>query len=376
MRIFAVKIFLLVSYFLLGQIKIYAQSDLPADKIFESVNNSVVVVVSYDKDTNENQGSGVVINNRGYIVTNYHVCEDAVKIEVKHYNTIISNVDIIFKDEKRDILVLKVNDDDLKPIKIGSCKILKPGQRVYAIGSPEGYENSMSDGIISGFRNDENQSSVIQMTTPITDGSSGGAVVNSRGELIGLSVSGQHDGNLYFAIPIDDIMIDLLANKVNADINEPENFLAEGDKASKKDDFENAIMYFSKYLEKNKADADVYFRRGYANLKLKKFKQAISDFSSAIAVKSDKYDYYFYRANCYYTIREYQSSINDYSRAIDLAPQYPELFYNRGYAYYKIRAFEECIKDWKIAIDSNPDYANELNPLVDKAKNILENGNQ
>jgi tetratricopeptide (TPR) repeat protein len=212
------------------------------------------------------------------------------------------------------------------------------------------------------------------MTTPITDGSSGGAVVNARGELIGLSVSGQHDGNLYFAIPVDEIINDLNNNKVNADINEPENFLAEGDKASKKDDYEDAIYYFSKYLEKNH-DADVFFRRGYANMKLKKYKQAISDFSSSIPAQSDKYELYFYRANCYYAVRDYKNSINDYSRAIDLAPQFAEFYYNRGYAYYKLKMFEDCMKDWQTAAEANPDYNAELNPLISKIKVEIDNGN-
>ena len=84
MKLFVNRGLFVISFLFFGNFIVLAQSDLPADKIFEAVNNSVVVVISYDKDTNENQGSGVVINNMGYIVTNYHVCDDAVKIEVKH----------------------------------------------------------------------------------------------------------------------------------------------------------------------------------------------------------------------------------------------------------------------------------------------------
>lgn len=331
-------------------------------------NNSVVVVISYDKDTNENQGSGVVLNSKGYIATNYHVCYDAVKIEIHHYNTTINKVDVVYKDPDKDILILKVNDKDLTPIKVGTSKNLKPGQHVYAIGSPEGYENSISDGIISGFRYDENDYGLIQMTTPITDGSSGGALVNSKGELIGLSVSGQHEGNIYFAIPIDDIVQSLDSNKIAVNINEPENYLAEGNKASKKDDYEKAVFYFSKYLEKNHDNANAYYSRGYANMKLKKYKQAINDFSVALKTKTDDYEIFFYRANCYYSIRDYQSSIQDYTSALDISPQYAELYYNRGYAFYKVKRFDECLKDWQIAIDYDQDYNSELGPLMKKIK--------
>lgn len=353
--------------------QVSSQSDLPAEKIFETVNNSVVVVLAYDKDTNINQGSGVVINEKGYIATNYHVCEDAERIEIKHYEKLITKVDIIFKDEVKDILILKISSDDLKPIKLGTCKELRPGQRVYAIGSPEGYENSISDGIISGFRYDENDIGVIQMTTPITDGSSGGAVVNTKGELIGLSVSGQHEGNIYFAIPVDNILDAMNSNKIAINVNEPLNYLAEGVKANKKNDYEDAVFYFSKYLDKNHDDADAYYSRGYANMKLKKFKQAITDFSKALITKKDNFDIYFYRANCYYVIRNYQNSIDDYTLAISLSPQYSELYYNRGFSYYKLRRFSECLKDWQVAIEYNNAYENELKSLIANINEEIEN---
>lgn len=360
----------LVSFFY--SYSVHSQNELPADKIFEAVNNSIVVILAYDKDTNINQGSGVVINDKGYIITNYHVCDDAERIEIKHYDKTISNVTIVFKDEIKDIIILKVSGDEYKPIRVGTCKNLKAGQRVYAIGSPEGYENSISDGIISGFRYDENGIALIQMTTPITEGSSGGAVVNNRGELIGLSVSGQHEGNIYFAIPVDDILEDLYSNKIAVKVNEPPNYLAEGDKATKKNDFENAVIYFSKYLEKNHDDADAFYSRAFANMKLKRYKQAISDFSASLATKSENYEIYFFRANCYYSIRDYQSSIIDYTQAINLSPQFPELYYNRGYAYFKSKKYTECLKDWQIAINYKPEYTTELDPIIQKIKEDLD----
>ena len=351
----------------------YSQNDLPAYKIFELVNNSVVVILAYDNDTDIYQGSGIVINNNGYIATNYHVCSDAEKIVIKHYDKEIDDVSIIFTDTLKDLMILKVSGDNFKPIKFGDSKNLKPGQRVYAIGSPEGYENSISDGIISGFRYDENNMALIQMTTPITEGSSGGALVNTKGELIGLSVSGMHEGNIYFAIPSDELRADLDSNKIVADFNESVNYLVEGDKATKKDDYEDAILYFSKYLEKNHDDADAYYKRGYANLKLKKFKVAINDFTNALKSKTDNYEIFFYRGNCYYILRMYLNAIEDYTKAIELAPQYSELYYNRGYSYYKLTQYNNCLKDWQIAIDYENSYEGELTPLIKKIKDYLNN---
>ncbi|RPI13021.1 MAG: tetratricopeptide repeat protein [Ignavibacteriae bacterium] len=355
------------TFFIIRLIPVYSQTDLPADQIFSMVNNSVVVVLAYDKKDNIYQGSGVVINSSGYIATNYHVCSDANKIEIKHFSQEVKSTEIIFKDENKDILILKVKENLFTPIVIGSSANLKTGQRVYAIGSPEGYENSISEGIISGFRN-ENNNGLIQMTAPITDGSSGGAVVNSQGELIGLSVSGQHEGNIYFVIPVDDI-IKLINPANDVTVNtETDNYLLKGNEAYKKSDYEDAVYYFSKYLEKNIEDHDVYFNRGYSNFKLKKYKPAINDFTKALEFNNENFETFFYRANCYYSIKDYANALVDYNLAINNSPQFAECFYNRGYTYFKLKKYRQAVEDWNKAIEFNPDYEKELTSVMDTAK--------
>jgi tetratricopeptide (TPR) repeat protein len=346
-----------------------SQQDLPADQIYDIVNNSVVVVVAYDKFGNIDQGSGVVINKEGYIATNYHVCQDAVSIEIDHYDRKIKNIEIIKTDTNKDVMILKVRDNTFSPIISGSTTDLRPGQTVYAIGSPEGYENSISQGIISGFRHDENGIALIQMTTPITDGSSGGAVVNTRGQLIGLSTSGQHEGNIYFAIPVEDIIDMLDSSSMIAVNNEPVNYLQEGSNANKRKNYQDAVFYFSKYLENNFSDIQAYFARGYAHLKLKEYKLAISDLTKTITDTTSNFEPFFYRGNCFYTLGEYKKAIDDYTRGIQIAPQYAELYYNRGYAFYKLEVYDKSIVDWQRCIELNHDYGKELN---DKIKECME----
>jgi hypothetical protein len=352
----------------------HSQSELPAYKIYDMVNNSVVVILCYDKKDNMYQGSGVVLNNNGYIATNFHVCKDGDRIEISHYNKLIKTVEIAAIDTEKDILILKVPPNMLTAITEGKSDSLKPGQRVYAIGSPEGYENSISEGIISGFRYDENDIGLIQMTTPITEGSSGGALVNAEGQLIGLCMSGQHEGNLYFAIPSNDVydMLDT-STTVIAESKDTTNYFEEGSNASKKKDYEEAVFYFSKYLEKNLNDGEAYFSRGYAHLKLKEFKLAASDFTNAISYNKENFVTYFYRGNAYYSMKDYENALNDYTRAIKLAPGYAETFYNRGFANYKLRKNQEAISDWKKAIELNPAYEAELNEKIKEAKENDQN---
>jgi len=120
----------------------------------------------------------------------------------------IPYVDIIGVDVDKDLLILKIKGKKFPAVKIGNSKSLNVGQRVYAIGSPMGLENSISEGIISGLRSyDELRRSFIQITASISPGSSGGAVVNDKGELIGISTLTFKQGqNLNFAIPIEDIL--------------------------------------------------------------------------------------------------------------------------------------------------------------------------
>jgi len=344
---------------------IFSQGELSAEKIYEGAENSVVVVFAYDNKGNEFQGSGVVIDKNGLIATNHHVCKDASRIEIKHYSKIIKNVQVYLFDAVKDILILKTGDYSFTPLVSGNSDNLKAGQRVYAVGSPEGYENSISEGIISGFRNDENFVRLVQMTCPITDGSSGGAVLNSKGELIGLSVSGQHDGNLYFAIPINDVFA-LLNTSTPVTETKPEDseqLFENGTLAIESKNYTDAEIYFSRHLEKFSNDVNAYYNRGYARFKLKEYNEAISDFS-AVLDKNGTMESYFYRGNCYYSLKEYKKASDDYTKASEQQPVNPEVYFNRGYANYRLKNFKEAANDWNKAIELNPDFKAELEPKI------------
>jgi tetratricopeptide (TPR) repeat protein len=362
-------LFILVCVRALGQ-QISAD-ELTPDKIYEKVDNSVVVVIAYDNLGNVFQGSGVVIND-GMIVTNHHVCKDATRIEVKHYSKEIKNVQVHKYDELKDILFLKTDDRTLTPIAYGNSGNLKAGQRIYAVGSPEGYENSISEGIVSGFRTDENNVKLVQMTCPITDGSSGGAVLNSKGELIGLSVSGQHEGALYFAIPVNDILAMIGMENSYTEYTDPVQYYEIGTQANDNKNYKDAEVYFSKYLEKFSGDATAYYKRGYARFKLKEYKQAISDFSTVLE-KSETSESFFYRGNCYYSLKDYKNALTDYTKALQQEPDNYDIYYNRGYANFRLKNYSESITDWQKAVELNPEYESELSLKIKIAQDELNN---
>ena len=168
-------------------------------------------------------GSGVIIDNSGYIITNNHVVKDADEIKIKLSDGREFKGKVIGTDQKTDIAVIKINSDHLPVLRIGDSDRLKVGERVFAVGNPFGLNQTVTSGIVSatgranmGIADYED---FIQTDAPINPGNSGGALVNIRGELIGIntaifSTSGGYQG-IGFAIPsnmVQNVMKSLIKN--------------------------------------------------------------------------------------------------------------------------------------------------------------------
>lgn len=158
-------------------------------------------------------GSGVIVSEDGYIVTNNHVIENADEITVtlSAGETMEYNATLIGKDPDSDLAVIKIEAKDLKPIKVGHSSDLRVGDLIFAIGNPFGIGETVTQGIISALNKNQvginRYENFIQTDASINPGNSGGALVDSRGALIGInsaiiSKSGGNNG-IGFAIPID-----------------------------------------------------------------------------------------------------------------------------------------------------------------------------
>lgn len=153
-------------------------------------------------------GSGFIISPDGKVITNYHVMEGAHYADVILENGSKYEVDSILNSSaEKDIAILKLRDaSNLPTVNLGDSRGLKIGDGVVAIGSPIGYKNTVSTGIVSGFReSDLRVGQDIQITAPISSGSSGGALFDMYGMVAGITYAVSVDGqNINFAIPIDD----------------------------------------------------------------------------------------------------------------------------------------------------------------------------
>ncbi len=170
--------------------------------IQEAAKRVASVVVQDEAGNPAGQGSGFFVDSQGTLITNYHVIEKASGAVVKTSDGAYYVVEgVLAEDSKHDLAVLKVAGRNFGFLPLGDSTKLSVGDRVIAVGSPLGLESTVSDGIVSGLR-EEGDSKVIQTTAPMSPGSSGGVLLNSRGQVIGVTAFGVVAGqNLNFAIP-------------------------------------------------------------------------------------------------------------------------------------------------------------------------------
>lgn len=237
--------FLIVSLFLVVACKIVSASEnrinwaVKADE----KNREAVVCIQGDKvddfgdfskelgKSYNGMGTGIIIDQRGYIITNYHVVEGIRKIQVMTYDRKQYIASLVARDPDTDLAIIKINaDKSLRTIHFGRSDDLMAGEHCLAIGNPYGYPFSVTTGRISGLgrKVDVNDTlsylDAIQISTEINPGNSGGPLINVDGEMIGINAAiRQGAQGIAFAIPVDQV-IDVAA-KLIAEITEKSVYL-------------------------------------------------------------------------------------------------------------------------------------------------------
>lgn len=155
-------------------------------------------------------GSGMILNKEGFILTNNHVVASADKITVTLNDGRQLPARLVGRDAYSDIAVLKVESPNLSPVALGDSDTLRPGEWVIAVGSPLGFDHTVTQGIVSALSRripDLNSNlSFIQTDAAINPGNSGGPLVNLKGEVIGINTAISGKGqNIGFAIPINTV---------------------------------------------------------------------------------------------------------------------------------------------------------------------------
>ena len=157
-------------------------------------------------------GSGIIYSEDGYIITNYHVIENATSVMITLSDGTEYDARIIGSDASSDLAVLKVEAENLPEAELGDSSSLQIGELVVAIGNPLGYENTVTDGIVSGLNRQLtdyiDSATLIQTNATINSGNSGGALVNSKGKVVGINsaklVASNAEG-MGFALSINEV---------------------------------------------------------------------------------------------------------------------------------------------------------------------------
>ncbi|MBK6772723.1 MAG: tetratricopeptide repeat protein [Ignavibacteria bacterium] len=206
-------------------------------------------------------------------------------------------------------------------------------------------ENSLSEGLISGLRNVTTKNKdYIQITAGISPGSSGGAVVNSKGELIGISTSSLEGGqNLNFAIPSGEILKISTGTFSSKKYIEANNYFYKGYNADENGNYQDAIDYFTKFINLFPDKKEGYYNRGTIYFNLKEYSKAISDYNSAIEINPVDAEAYNNRGIVYKNQKEYNKAISDYNKAIEINPEYADAYNNRGIVYKNLKEYNKAI---------------------------------
>jgi Tfp pilus assembly protein PilF len=305
-----------------------------ADRIFKENSKAVVVVTAYDEKGNAiSQGSGFIVRADGAVVTNYHVIGMARDIKITAGDRILDVEGLIFTDEKNDLVILKAKVKNMPVVKLGVVEKANIGEHVYVISSPEGLENTISDGLLSGIREIDEKREILQITAPISPGSSGGAVFNRNGEVIGVvTFLIKEAQNLNFAMPVE-LIKDKISSKMVTAI-----------KGSGLEDYEKTVEYWF-------VIGTMYFNLGMN-------KEAIDAFKQAIKIDPDNADAHYNLGTAFIKSGMYKEAIEAYKQVIRIKPDYAEAHNNLGTAFIKSGMDKEAIEAYKQAIRINPDDAN------------------
>ncbi len=348
--------------FLLSQSQagIFSKEKKP-EEIVKKYGEAVVLITPSDKDGKPlGVGSGFIADPNGIVVTNYHCISDAVTAWIRLTNGAHYEVEgVLGIDKAWDIAVLKIKAKNLPSAPIGDSDKLSAGERVIAIGNPLGLENTVSEGIISALRGPEGTASaLIQFTAPISPGSSGGPLFNTKGQVVGVTTLYLTEGQLLnFAVPINLVKPLLKGRKLVALTDATKETKTVSPPAKLQKPSESPSRPSTPSEEAVVSESERHFRLGVSFAKEGKLDSAISEFQEVIRLKPDFAEAHYNLGLAYNQKGLYDLAIRQYEEAIRLKPDFAEAYYLLGRAYEAKGLYDLEIRQYEEAIRLKPDFA-------------------
>jgi Flp pilus assembly protein TadD len=351
-----------------------AQEYLP--ELVRRIKPSAVAIETYDARGDKlSRGSGFFIEV-DRVVTNRHVIEGAYRAEVhSSAGNTFPVKGVLAVDAEGDIALLKIDAPAglIRPLSLDRTSP-QEGESVVVIGNPFGLEGSVTNGIVSAVRDIPTFGRIIQITAPISPGSSGSPVVNMQGQVIGvatLQVTGGQSIN--FAIPSERIsqlqtaevtsLSDLVVTTGKNKRAKAVQFFRDGLSFLSKDDCEKAVPYFEKAVESDSNYAEAWAQSGFCHEKLGRHAEAIEASKRAVSLRPSAESYFNIGLANYY-LKQYREATEAYRQAIKLEPyNSADAYYALGLVYRDWGKADDEIHAYKQAIRIRPDYTSAYERL-------------
>jgi tetratricopeptide (TPR) repeat protein len=344
-----------------------AQDALP--ELVRRIKPSVVAIVTYDaKGEKLSRGSGFFTAS-DRVITNRHVLEGAYKAEIHTVNDLAYNVKgVLAVDGEGDIALLQV---DIPPGVASPLTVVRTspqeGESIVVIGNPLGLEGSISNGIVSAVRDIANFGRIIQITAPISPGSSGSPVINMRGEVVGVATLQLADGqSLNFAVPSDRVVQlqagmtrtlgELVVATRRSQRASAERFYMQGLGFLSRDDCEKALPLFKKATDSDPDYADAWAQTGFCSGILGRHAEALKASRQAIRLKPDSPESYLNLGSALSYLGQFKDAADAYRQALRLDPNNADTHFSLAVTYGKMTRTEDEVQAYKQAIRLRPDF--------------------
>jgi len=355
-------------------IRVQSQDLLP--DLVRRIKPSAVAIETFDSRGEKlSRGSGFFIA-ADRVVTNRHVIDNAFRAEVHSYNGSVYPVrGVIAVDAEGDLALLRVEapPNQVRPLLLDKTSP-QEGESVVVIGNPFGLEGSVTNGIVSAVRDIPTFGRIIQITAPISPGSSGSPVVNMQGQVIGvatLQITGGQSVN--FAIPSERIsqlqsgallsLSDLVATTGRNKRAKAVQSFRDGLSFLSKDDCENALPYFEKAVESDSNYAEAWAQAGFCREKLGRHADAIEASKKAVNLRPSAESYFNIGLANYY-LKQYRDAAEGYRQSIKLDPyNAADAYYALGLVYRDWGRPDDEIQAYKQAIRLRQDYTSAYERL-------------
>jgi tetratricopeptide (TPR) repeat protein len=323
--------------------------------IVRSATPGVVTIIVFDSTGRAlGQGSGFFVDAE-HIITSRHVIEGGVRAEFRTSSGKVFAIDGVSADDSRADLAslsVRVPTGVAHPLPLAESPV-EVGETILAIGTPLGFELTVSNGIVSSRRTIPNVGAMLQITAPVSHGSSGGPVLNRRGEVVGITTSVIDEGqNLNFATPVEAVR----AMKKGASIS-----LREWGRRAQEHPAMEMVSPELAEVMRDPAQAaflsDYAFDRGRAYMENRNFDQAVQMFMTAASLQPTRADAYYQAGMCEVMMRHPDHAIVAFSHGVEAAPKHVSMWYQLGRMQVIVKKLKEAETSLREALRLDSTYA-------------------